>query len=276
MSTLGIAGTQSSGLLIVIHSGQMVKPLNAGKAAQNGVLAALLAQKGVLGSEGIIEGKDGFMQSFSNEYDYFSILNDLGKSFAMKECYKKFYPACRHTHAAIDAALYLKNNNNFNIQDIQEIKIITYPVALKLTQKEKMPKNEAGTRFNIAFAVSLAIVKGKAGIGDFSIENIKNQQIGDLFNKVKIISDPSFESKENNIRGAEVEIILKDDTRFKKRVLLPKGEPENPATKQELHNKYYSCIGKFWTIDKKEEVLKYIQDFENINNIKTLMDLIKA
>ena len=274
VSTLGIAGTQSSGLLVVIYSGQMIKPLNAGKAAQSGVIAALLAQKGVIGSVGIIEGKDGFMQTFSNKSDYSSMLNSLGKNFVVKECYKKYYPACRHTHAAIDAALYLKNDNNFNIQDIQEIKIITYPVALKLTQKEKMPKDEAGARFNIAFAVSLAIVKGKAGINEFSMENTKNQQIGDLFNKVKIISDYSFESKENNIRGAEVEIILKDDTRLKKRVLLPKGEPENPATKQELYDKYYSCIGNFWTIDKKEEVWKCIQDLENIDNIKTLMDLI--
>ena len=276
VSALGIAGTQSSGLLIITHSGQMMKPLNAGKAAQNGVIAALLAQKGAHGSVEIIEGKDGFMQSFSNESDYSLILDGLGESFAIKECYKKYYPACRHIHAAIDAALYLYNNNSFNTQDIQKIKVTTYPAALKLTQKEKMPENEASARFNLSFTVSLALVKGKAGIDDFSMENTKNHQIGDLFNKVKIISDPSFESKENNIRGAEVEIILKDDTRFKKRVLLPKGEPENPATKQELHNKYYSCIGKFWTIDKKEEVLKYIQDFENINNIKTLMDLIKA
>jgi len=274
VSTLGIAGTQSSGLLIVIHSGQMVKPLNAGKAAQNGVLAALLAQKGVLGSEGIIEGKDGFMQSFSNECDYSSILNDLGKSFAIKECYRKFYPACRHTHAAIDAALYLQQNKNFNIQDIQKIKVTTYPAALKLTQKEKMPEDEAGTRFNIAFAVSLAIVKGKAGINEFSMENTKNQEIGDLFNKVKIISDSSFECKENNIKGAEVEIILKNNTSLKKKVVLPKGEPENPLTKEELYDKFNDCIGNFWSNEKKEKVLGYIQNLDKVDNIRILTDLI--
>lgn len=274
ISTLGIAGTQSSGLLIVAHSGQMMKPLNAGKAAHNGVMSALLSQAGAIGSSKIFEGKDGFVQAFSGNCDYSLMLDHLGESFEIKECYKKFYPSCRHTHAAIDAALYLKKKKNIIPEDIKEIKVTTYPATLKLTQKEKMPEDEAGTRFNLAFAVSLALVKGKAGINEFSAENIKNQQIGDLFNKVKLISDSSFESKENNIRGAEVETILKDNTRLKKRVLLPKGEPENPATKQELYDKYYSCIDNFWTIDKKEEVLKYIQDLENIDNIKTFMDLI--
>ena len=274
VSALGIAGTQCAGLLAVTHSGQMMKPLNAGKAAQNGVLSALLSQEGAIGSLKILEGKDGFVQAFSGNCDYSLMLDDLDKSFEIKECYKKFYPSCRHTNAAIDAALYLKKKENIIPGDIKEIKVTTYPSALKLTQKEKMPEDEAGSRFNLAFAVSLALVKGKAGIGDFSMENTKNQEIGDLFNKAKLISDSSFESKENNIRGAEVEIILKDDTRLKKRVLLPKGELENPATKQELYDKYCSCIGNFWTIDRKEEVLNYIQDLENIDNIKTFVDLI--
>lgn len=274
VSSLGIAGTQCAGLLAVTHSGQMMKPLNAGKAAQNGVLSSLLSQAGAIGSLKILEGKDGFIQAFSGNSDYSPILDELGKSFKIKECYKKFYPACRHTHAAIDAALYLKNNNNFNIPDVQEIKITTYPAALKLTQKEKMPEDEAETRFNIAFAVSLAIVKGKAGINEFSMENTKNQQIGDLFNKVKIINDSSFESKENNIRGAEVEIILRNNTRLKKRIILPKGEPENPLTKEELYDKFNDFIGKFWSNEKKEKVLEYSQNLDEVDNIRILTDLI--
>ena len=137
-----------------------------------------------------------------------------------------------------------------------------------------MPQDEAGTRFNIAFAVSLAIVKGKAGINEFSMENTKNQQIGDLFNKVKIINDSSFELKENNIRGAEVEIILKNNTRLKKRIVLPKGEPENPLTKEELYDKFNDCIGKFWSNEKKEKVLEYIQNLDEVDNIRILTDLI--
>lgn len=274
ISTLGIAGIQSSGLLIVAHSGQIMKPLNAGKAAQNGAMSALLSQAGAIGSSKIFEGKDGFVQAFSGNCDYSLMLEHLGESFEIKNCYKKFYPACRHTHAAIDAALYLKNEFNIVSKDIKEINVTAYPAALKLTEKKDMPIDEAGARFNLAFAVSLALVRVRAGINDFSMESISDKKIQNLFYKVKIIGDSSLESIEHNIRGAEVEIVLKDNTSFKKRVLLPKGEPENPSTKEELYNKFYDCVGEFWTKDKKEKILEGIEHLENIDNIKTLLGLL--
>jgi 2-methylcitrate dehydratase PrpD len=275
ISTLGIAGTQSSGLLIITHSGQMIKPVNAGKAAQNGVMSALLSQAGALGSSKIVEGKDGFVQAFSGNCDYSLMLDHLGESFEIKKCYKKFYPACRHTHAAIDAALYLKNQFNIIHKDIKEIEVTAYPAALKLTEKKDMPIDEAGTRFNLAFAVSLALIKGRAGIKDFSMENTKSKEINHLFRKIRIESDPSLESKENNIRGSKVEVVLLDGKKYEKTVNLPKGELENPARPEDFYNKYYECTDGYWSKEKQENVLISIQNLENIENIKTIINLIK-
>jgi len=275
ISTLGIAGIQSSGLLIVTHSGQMMKPLNAGKAAQNGVLSALLAKNKAIGPKSIIESKDGFMQAFSDKTNYSFILDNLGRNFAIKECYTKFYPACRHTHAAIDATLYLKNKFNIVSNDIKEIEVTTYPAALKLTEKKNMPVDEAGTRFNLAFVVSLVLAKGRAGIDDFSVENAKNKEISDLFKKVKIKSDASLESKEKNIRGSKVEVILLDGKKYEKTVQLPKGELENPARLEDFYSKYYECTDNYWPKKKQEKILISIQNLENIENIKTITNLIK-
>jgi len=274
ISTLGIAGTQSSGLLIVTHSGQMMKPLNVGKAAHCGVLSALLSKAGAIGSSKILEGKDGFVQAFSDSCDYSLILDNLGKRFEIKNCYKKFYPACRHTHAAIDAALYLKNELKVNSNEIKKINVITYPAALKLTGKKDMPQDEAGTRFNLAFAVSLALKRGRAGLDDFSLENTKEKEIGELFKKVRLISNPSFESKEKNIRGAKVEVILLDGKKYEKTVHLPKGELENPATKKDLYNKYYECTDGYWSKKKQEKILDYILHLDELDNISTFTDLI--
>lgn len=246
VSTLGIAGTQSSGLLVLTHSGQMMKPLNAGKAAQNGVVSALLSQAGAIGSSKILEGKDGFVQAFSDNCDYSLILDHLGENFEIKNCYKKFYPACRHSHAAIDAALYLKNKFNIMTKDIREINVTAYPAALKLTEKKDMPIDEAGTRFNLAFVVSLALAKGRVGIKDFSIENIKNIEIKNLFRKVRIKSDASLESKEKNIRGSKVEVVLLDGKKYEKIVQLPRGELENPASLEDFYSKYYECTDSYW------------------------------
>ena len=273
--TLGIAAIQSAGLLIVVHSGQMMKPLNAGKAAYNGVLSAILAQGGASGPQNILEDKDGFGQAFAGDWDPSLLLRDLGNPFSITGCYRKLYPACRHSHAAIDAALFIRNTNEIAIKNIQEIRVTTYPAALKLTQKEKMPADVPGTRFNLAFAVSLALTRGGAGLADFSMDSVNDPNIQRLFEKVQFISDPSYESKKASIRGAEVEIILSDNTSFSYKVLLPKGEPENPATTAELEEKFRSCVGDFWPESKKEEVIGVIRELEQIDDIRILTALLR-
>jgi 2-methylcitrate dehydratase PrpD len=274
--TLGIAAIQSAGLLIVVHSGQMMKPLNAGKAAYNGVLAAMLAKGGASGPQNFLEEKDGFGQAFAGDWDPSILLSDLGSRFSITECYRKLYPACRHSHAAIDAALSIRNSNKIVIDEIQEIRITTYPAALKLTQKENMPTDVPGTRFNLAFAVSLALVKGGAGLADFSMDSVNDPNIQRLFEKVKFISDPSFESKKDNIRGSEVEILLPNRQSFRTKVLLPRGEPENPATTEELEEKFKDCTAAFWSAPQKREVIHTIRELEKLDNIRNLTKLLHS
>lgn len=278
-SSLGIAGTQCSGLLSVTHTGQMIKPLNAGKAAQSGLLSSLLAARGAKGSENIIECEDGFLQAFAEKSDSIKKITDnLGEDFAINKCYIKLYPSCRHTHAAIDAALDLKRKygNNLNVKTIDSIEITTYPAAIKLTKKDSMPTDEAGTRFNIGFAVCLALIEGKAGIDDFSEKSIKNQRIAELFKRVKIIEDAAFESKEKNIRGAKVKIKMKNDPiEYEKTVHLPKGEFENPASLDDVKNKFYNCAYRYYSEDEMENLINYILELDKIVNMKLISDKIK-
>ena len=279
-SSIGIAGTQCSGLLAVTHTGQMIKPLNAGKAAQSGLLASLLAAKGVKGPENIIECEDGFLQAFSKKTDLVEkLVENWGKEFSIEQCYIKLYPSCRHTHAAIDAALNLNKrySNQFDIQNIDSIEITTYPAALKLTKKENMPSDEAETRFNIGFAVCLALIEGKAGINEFTFKNIKNKKISELFKKVRVFEDSSFESKDCNIRGAKVRIKLKDSSlEYEEIVQLPKGEPESPVSMDDIKDKFYSCTKEYWDFLKINQIIDMIVNIENLTNITYLVDRIRG
>jgi 2-methylcitrate dehydratase PrpD len=238
------------------------------------VLSAILVQGGASGPQNILEDKDGFGQAFAGHWDPSILLKDIGNRYSITECYRKLYPACRHSHAAIDAALFIRNTNKIAIEEIQKIRVTTYPAALELTQKEKMPTDIPGTRFNLAFAVSLALTKGAAGLAEFSMDSVNDPNIQRLFERVQFISDPSFESKKDNIRGAEVEIIFVDNRSLRNKVLLPKGEPENSATIEELEEKFKSCIGAIWTAQKKEEVIRNIRDLEQLDNIRKLTKLL--
>jgi len=274
ISTLGIAGTQTCGLLIVTHSGQMMKPLNAGKAAQNGLISALLSRKSAIGSSNLLEGEDGFVQAFSGNCDYSLMLDRLGESFEIENCYRKLYSSCRGTHAAIEAALYLKKHFDIDHKNVKEIEVASFPGSVKLTGSKNMPKDEAGSRFNLAFAVALALFRGKVGIYDFSMENIRSKEINNLFKKIKIKSDPSLESKEKHVRGSKVKVILLNSEKYEKIVQLPKGELNNPLSLKDLKNKYYDCIGNYWSKKKQEKILDLIDNLDNIDHISCLTDSI--
>src|SRR5262249_52999030 len=99
---LGIAGTQAAGL--EQSFGTMSKPLHPGKAAMNGLLAALLAREGFTGSMAMLDGPTGLAATFLGVADLSPAVEDLGKRFEILENSTKFYAACHLTHATIDAA----------------------------------------------------------------------------------------------------------------------------------------------------------------------------
>ena len=88
--------------------------------------------------------------------------------FAVEGSYIKFYPACRYTHAPIDAALALRDK--VVLDDVEKIIITTYPTAISLTAKDTLPADAASTRFNMGFGVALALAQGKVSMSDFCAE----------------------------------------------------------------------------------------------------------
>ena len=120
---LGIAASEASGLRQ--NFGTMTKPFHAGLSARNGVIAALLAEKGFTADKNILEAEFGFCNLFcgKGEYDSERITSNLGNPFAIFEpgISIKPYPSCGGTHTALDAMLYLAKENDINPSDVEEI-----------------------------------------------------------------------------------------------------------------------------------------------------------
>ena len=129
-NSLGLATTQSAGLLEADHAGTMGKSLHVGNAVCNGILSAYLAKNGFTGGESIIDGKEGFLKAMvcdlddfnqANEESYENISKYMGeyfKNFHINEVYLKKYPFCRHIHSSIDASLFLKESLNRNLDNL--------------------------------------------------------------------------------------------------------------------------------------------------------------
>ena len=241
VGAFGLAGLQASGLIQVNHEveGAKVKPINPARAATSGLLSCILAQRGARGPLGIFEGEDGYLKAFTDEVKSDLLTRGLGQEYEVLNVYLKLYAACRHAHAPIDAALESFTNIRIDTSEIKEIHIETYPAAIRLAGI-KNPTTPSAARFSIPFSVALALIKKDAGADKYTEENVRDQTVRKLAGKVQLSANKSWEQLYPEKRGATATIITYDGETCSAEVELAKGEPENPASWEEIYRKFYA------------------------------------
>ena len=232
---IALATTMSGGLLSYGDSRPGIKPLNPGKAADNGVLAAMLANEGVQGPSEALEGPNGWFHAVADKIDE-ECLKSSGH-LLLHDCYFKLYPSCRHTHCGIDAAVAL--HGQVSLEEIEHINVYIYPNAIKLAGIQ-FPKNQDEAKFSIYYTLACALLKGGYSVADMVSFKL-TEQIKALINRMNLIPDGTMENKERGIRGTKVEIVKKDGTLLTETVLVPKGDPENPLTRNDIIDKLKTC-----------------------------------
>lgn len=234
-NALALATTMTGGLLSYGDSRPSIKPLNPGKAAENGVFAAMLAHEGVLGPIESLEGPNGWFHAVTDDIheEYLRASDHL----LLHDCYIKLYPSCRHTHCGIDAAISL--HDKVNLQEIKRIDVYIYPNAIKLAGI-RTPKDRNETKFSIQYTLACALINGKYGIADMDPSKA-DTGIWALIEKINLISDETMEDREKGIRGTRVEILKENGEVLEKTVLTPKGDPENPLKRDDIVEKLRVC-----------------------------------
>lgn len=256
------AAISASGTLKVIEDGSELKPFNAGNAALNGLIAAIIASSNFAAPDDVLSGDTGFLNmmaqenNFSNSFDY--------KAPLINRVYVKPYAACRHAHPSIEAVLKIKNSTQFKISEIKKITIKTYKGVIG-KHDTKQINNPWSAKMSIPFSVAVALKNGSVGIDDFSENNLNDFEIRSLIDKTFIQADSDLSALVPNKRVAIVEIELMNNSMVSERVDYPKGEPENPMTDNEIKEKFQSLsnfagksqkasdniIDKVWNLEKE-------------------------
>jgi 2-methylcitrate dehydratase PrpD len=271
---LGIAASLSSGLL---HNfGTMTKPLHAGNASRNGVISALLAQKGFTASDDVLEGELGFCSMFSgktastvwpHEQDLGLAWHIISPGIALKA-----YPCCRSTHSSIDASIHLRNVIGIDSSHLIKIICKTSPHHTKLARFHR-PKSAYEAKFSIPYCVAVALLRGRVLLEDFTQEKMVSPQAQALLSKVNFLYPEEF-TKDPMGLAQEVVVTLADGKEYACRVETPKGEPQNLMTNEELSAKFVDCAGSFLSPQEIDKVLEMIDRLELLHDISKLMNVV--
>lgn len=270
VNALGIAAIQSAGIMEVMHGESRIKPLNAGRAAYNGSLSALLAERGITSPSTIFEGENGFFRAYSDNYDAKEIVDGLGEDFRIGEIYTKLYAACRNIHPAIDCTLHLARENKLTPEEIDKIVVKTYSTAYKLTGKEYEPKTESTAKFSTPYCLAAAITYRRVGLNEFTQDKISDKRLLQLARKVKVEVDPKIDKLAPEKREALVEIFTKKGDRYKWMVENPRGEPENPVSDEDLRAKFRALVSPVLDSEKAYDIIKIVDRLDKIKDVKNL------
>lgn len=243
-STLGVAGSHAGGLFEFLGTPASVKPFHAGKAARDGLASAELAAVGLTGPHTVLEGTNGYFAAFAGAPGAWSperLVDDLGRSWSMLETYIKPYPCCRHLHAAVDAALILRDRLGGETQNLRSGTVGTYSIATR--HDHQSARTVAEAQMSMPYAVAAALRFGTPSLAEFDREHRADPEVTRLLSAITVHVDSEHESAYPAARPATLTLITSDGALLQETVLQPYGEPSNPMSDEALTAKFLDIAG---------------------------------
>jgi 2-methylcitrate dehydratase PrpD len=271
--TLGIAATQAAGMQQ--NRGTMGKSFHAGKAAANGVLAALLAERGFDSTQEIIEGKRGFARIYSDVAAPEQLTAGLDRGFAQGSANgwviesngHKPYACGVVLHPLIDAVIALRNREAIDPAAVSEIALRVHPLVLSITGVVE-PSTGLQSKFSTVHAAAVALLDGAAGVAQYSDAKAADPAVAALRRKVKAVADETLR------RDEAYAAITTGGRRHDIHVAHASGTADNPMSDAAIEAKFLANATPVIGRERAERVRGFVVALERQPNVQDLIALL--
>jgi 2-methylcitrate dehydratase PrpD len=266
---IGIAASLAAGL--VANFGTMTKSLHCGRAAQSGVLAARLAEKGYTASADVLEHRTGFLTAYSGGRPLEQIAPiELGRNsrLASRGVDVKRYPTCYATHRCIDAMINLATDNGLAATDVRQIDVRTGSAQLLLLRNTS-PQNALEAKFSMQFAMAAALVARRAGLAQLTDEFVTRGDVRAVMEKVRCTTtDQKMPGDELFAPDDRVSVVLNSGERIEHPPLVyARGSWQQPLTQAQAADKFMDCTQ---SLGRAEELFEQLGRLANLHSLREL------
>ena len=268
---IGTAGSQSSGLMSAQFS-SMVKRLNAGHAAQSGVVAALLAERGFLGIPDLLENEyGGYLATFSPTSSPELITAGLGETWEVSRVGFKPYSTNGSCHPAIDALLDMRAEAHLTVQDVERVVIHCSTATFKHVGWRYEPVSVTSAQMNLPYIVAVVLTDGDAFIDQFSTERIIDPELIEFSRRVSVIADPAIDAGGDAMRHAtRIQVILRNGESIQDERTHARGSAASPLGAEDVARKFFKLATKAVTREQAEKVRDLVGSVELLPNVGEL------
>ncbi len=277
----GICGSQAGGIIEYLTDGAWTKRLHPGWAAHAGVVAALLARAGFTGPEHVFEGDHGFYQAFAGGIDHArlaALLASLGREWEVERLTFKPYPCGSIAHPYMDCALRLRERHGVEAAAIGEVRCATaagpVPRLWEPLAAKRRPPNGYAAKFSLPYLVAVILVKGEAGLAQFTDEAVADDAVLQVAAKVGYELDPTIDYPRQFV--GRVTVVLRDGRVVEERQDHPRGGPDAPLTAGELVAKFRSNAAHCLPPPRIERVIREVEAMASRPDLAGLADSLAA
>ncbi len=277
---LGIAGTQSSGLMAAQY-GAMVKRMHAGRAAQSGLYGALLAKEGFTGIVDVFEAPyGGFCTTFSRSQDRFNLEElsaDLGERFETLRISLKFYSCVGSNHTTLDAIRDIRARRPFALDDIDEIVVHGSQVTVDHVGWPYRPEGLTSAQLNLPFCVATLLIEGDVFVDEFTADCVDDAARIKLSRKVKVVHDPAITALGAAYRHkVRVDIHFRDGSIESETREAPRGSEQSFASADDIVGKFRKLTRGVMTEKQQDALVDAVLGLDKLPDSRTLIERLRT
>jgi 2-methylcitrate dehydratase PrpD len=249
--------------------------VTGGDATIPSIHATFLAQRGFVGDRTIFDQGRGYEVTVgSDRYDATKVTADLGKRYGTLRICFKYYAACRLISSTLEAADIIASENSLKSDDVEQV-IVRVQKMMVENMSMYEPKYMIQAQFCVPYLVTMILMGEPTGPGWYTEEMLNNPKVRQFQRRIKLEEDPEATKVgwgPKNVKWiSTVEITAKDGQRFTKHVEYPKGEQENPFTRQDHIDKLTNMAT--WTGMKPSQINKLIQTLDGLEALGSVSEV---
>jgi 2-methylcitrate dehydratase PrpD len=272
----GMAASFAAGLRC--NFGTMTKPLHVGRAAENGITAALLAAAGFDADREALDGPWGFMQVTAGGHYPEKLSQGFGRPLSIADpgVSIKPYPSGIVTHQSMDALLALVTQNDLAPENVAEINFfagsnilnpIRYPIAA----------NHLQAKFSMAALLAMIVLARRAGRAEFTDEFVAGAAMQDMQRRVTCTLDPAIEAQGMDVIRSRIEIVTRDGNRLVQEAdERYRGGPDKPFTDAELEEKTAACVAGIFDTTRRQALIDAAWGVVDLDDAGALAHIIQT
>lgn len=275
----GIVLSQAGGSMQFLDDGAWTKRNHPGWASACAFTAVAMAEQGYFGPRDPYFGRYGLYQLFADDAEAINrnvLTQDLGTHWEMANIAFKPYPACHMTHAFADAALALKRDHAFDLDDIETITCRIHtdeiPIVCEPEHHKKRPQNAYDAQFSVHYVVAASLVRNRFGLAELEPGVLADARIQALCDRVDYEPDPDSAYPEY-FSGA-LEVTLKDGSRLSHREQMNRGSAANPLAPSAIIDKFRDNAGQRLephAVDRLQSLLLKLDTLDSLDELTAVL-----